>query len=109
MSNQTFTYAGMSVTANGVTKARFGNDMVSRVKKLNHNSNVTFMELPKPMTRAEAATFLMSQDSYSDTAEKRDALSRVIYRNVPKRKSKVQTVANTPAEVNTAEVDNSDV
>ena len=108
MSNQTFTFAGMSVTSNGTTKARFGNDIVSRIKKLGHNSDVAFMELPKPMTRSEAATFLLSQESYSDTPEKRDALSRVIYRNVPKRKA-VQSVANTPAEVNKAEVDNSDV
>lgn len=109
MSNQTFSYAGIAVTSKGVTKARFGNDMVSRIKKLKDNSDVIFMELPSPMTRVQAATYLMEQDEYSDTPNKRDALSRVIYRSVPKRKAKVQSVANTPAEVNKAEVDNADV
>lgn len=96
MSNQTFAYAGIAVTSKGVTKARFGNDMVSRIKKLKDNSDVTFMELPNPMTRVEAATYLMEQDAYSDTPNKRDALSRVIFRNVPKRK-KVQSVTVTPS------------
>jgi len=42
MSNQTFKFAGYSVTSNGVTKARFGNDMVSRIKKLKDNSEHFF-------------------------------------------------------------------
>ena len=39
MSEQLFKYAGYSVTESGQTKARFGNDMVSRIKKLTANSN----------------------------------------------------------------------
>ena len=105
MSNQTFAYAGLAVTANGVTKARFGNDMVSRVKKLKDNSDVTFMALPTPMTRVQAATFLMEQEGYSDTPDQRDALSRVIFRNVPKRK-KVQSVTVTATATDEADADN---
>jgi hypothetical protein len=103
MSNQTFSYAGIAVTAKGVTKARFGNDMVSRIKKLKDNSDVNFIELPSPMTRVEAATYLMDQEEYSDTPNKRDALTRVIFRNVPKRK-KVQSVTVTSTDK--ADVDN---
>ena len=33
MTEQLFKYAGYSITETGQTKARFGNDMVSRIKK----------------------------------------------------------------------------
>ena len=49
MTEQLFTYAGYSVTPAGQTKARFGNDMVSRIKKLtaNDNTDTWFVELPE--------------------------------------------------------------
>ena len=59
MTLQTFKYAGYSVTADGQTKARFGNDMVSRVKKLSGtNSDIWFEELPKAMTKKHQNSYL---------------------------------------------------
>jgi len=85
MTNQKFLYAGVSTTPTGVTKARFGNDMVGRVKKLKDHTDVYFTALPTEMTRAEAASFLLEQERYSSNPIVKDALQKVIYRHVPKR------------------------
>jgi hypothetical protein len=56
-----FTVAG-TATQNGVTKARFANDMVSRVKILAKNgcTEINLVELPKPMTKLEALQYLQT-------------------------------------------------
>lgn len=55
-----FTVAGVS-THRGVTKVRFANDMVSRVKMLvkGGHTNIDLYDLPKPMTKAEVCDYLM--------------------------------------------------
>jgi hypothetical protein len=54
-----FTVAG-TATQNGVTKARFANDMVSRVKILSKHgcTDINLVELPRPMTKLEALKYL---------------------------------------------------
>lgn len=93
MSNQTFKFAGYSVTSNGVTKARFGNDMVSRIKKLKDNSEHFFLELPSAMTKKDAAKYLLDNADIG-SAQTKDALLKVIHRNVPKT---VKVVNTAPA------------
>jgi len=53
-----FAVAGTS-THNGVTKLRFANDLVSRIKILDKNGhiNVNLLELPKAMTKAEVVEY----------------------------------------------------
>jgi len=60
--NKLFTVAG-TATQNGVTKARFANDMVARIKILNKSgcTNINLIELPKPMTKLEALQYLQEQ------------------------------------------------
>lgn len=55
-----FTVAGVS-TQNGVTKVRFANDLVSRTKLLakGGHSPLELIELPRPMTKAEACQHLL--------------------------------------------------
>jgi hypothetical protein len=90
MTDQLFTYAGYSVTANGQTKARFGNDMVSRVKKLSGtNSDVWFEELPKAMTKKEASEFLLENEKFNSDFDIKNALLKVVFRNTPKGSTKV--------------------
>ena len=50
---KTFTVAGVS-TLNGVTKVRFANDFVSRIKILDKNghTDVILKEFDAPMTKA---------------------------------------------------------
>ena len=56
-----FTVAG-TATQNDVTKARFANDMVARVKILTKSgcTNINLVELPRPMTKLEALQHLQT-------------------------------------------------
>jgi hypothetical protein len=57
-----FTVAG-TATHNGVTKARFANDLVARIKILNKAgaTNINLIELPEPMTKLQALKYLSEQ------------------------------------------------
>ena len=59
---KTFTVAG-TATHNGVTKARFANDLVARIKIPNKAgaTNITLVELPEPMTKLQALQYLTEQ------------------------------------------------
>ena len=65
--NKLFTVAG-TATQNGVTKARFANDMVARIKILNKSgcTNINLIELPKPMTKLEALQHLQTLGQTGD-------------------------------------------
>lgn len=56
---KTFTVAG-TATQNGVTKARFANDLVARIKILNKAgcTDINLVELPEPMTKLQALQHL---------------------------------------------------
>jgi hypothetical protein len=56
-----FTVAG-TATQNGVTKARFANDLVARIKILNKAgcTDINLVELPRPMTKLEALQHLQT-------------------------------------------------
>jgi hypothetical protein len=56
-----FTVAG-TATQNGVTKARFANDLVARIKILNKAgcTNINLVELPQPMTKLQALQHLQT-------------------------------------------------
>ena len=96
MSEQLFKYAGYSVTESGQTKARFGNDMVSRIKKLtaNSNTNTWFAELPEAMTKKDACNYLLqNNEEIASNFEVKDALQKVVYRNAPRKTTTVNTAA----------------
>jgi len=63
-----FTVAG-TATQNGVTKARFANDLVARIKILNKNgcTNINLLELPTPMTKLQALQYLTEQGLTGDS------------------------------------------
>ena len=91
MANQTFKVAGITVTANqtfkvagitvhgDVTKVRFTDDMVRRIKQFT-KGNATrcdFVELPSEMTKIEALKYLQSHADFQsvyDQATLADAL-----------------------------------
>lgn len=91
MTDQLFKYAGYSVTESGQTKARFGNDMVSRIKKLTAkgNQDTWFAEMPEAMTKKQASEYLLEKEEIKSNFDVRDALQRVVYRNVPKGTTRV--------------------
>jgi len=57
-----FTVAG-TATHKGVTKARFANDLVARIKILNKAgaTDINLIELPEPMTKLQALKYLSEQ------------------------------------------------
>lgn len=64
---KTFTVAG-TATQHGVTKARFANDLVARIKILNKNgcTDINLQELPQPMTKLQALQYLKQQGATGD-------------------------------------------
>jgi hypothetical protein len=56
-----FTVAG-TATHKGITKVRFANDLVARIKILNKAgaTDINLVELSKPMTKLEALQYLAS-------------------------------------------------
>ena len=91
MTDQLFKYAGYSKTEQGQTKARFGNDMVSRIKKLTAkgNQDTWFAELPEAMSKKDASNFLLEREDIKSNFDVRDALQKVVYRNVPKGTTRI--------------------
>ena len=91
MVNQTeklFTVAGTATDVNGVTKARFANDLVSRFKILNKAkcTNIELIELPVPMTKIEALQHLITlENSTVDAEAVASKLHDKTYADKPKR------------------------
>ena len=65
-----FKVTGIS-TLNGVTKVRFANDMVSRVKILNKDGHkdINLIELTAPLSKADAVKHLKTTDLYVKFAD----------------------------------------
>ena len=89
-----------SITETGQTKARFGNDMVSRIKKLTAkgNQDTWFAELPEAMTKKQASEYLLEREDIKSNFDVRDALQKVVYRNVPKSTRTSKVVVNEGAQ-----------
>ena len=69
MTNEkTFTVVGTAKNADGTVKARFANDLVSRIKILNKAgcTDINLQELPQAMTKLEALQFLTAQGVAGD-------------------------------------------
>lgn len=74
MTDKTFAVAGVS-KLNGKFRARFAKDMM-RIKVLDKagHTEINLVELPEPMTKPAAATYLIDQNFDAGNAEIRDAL-----------------------------------
>ena len=88
MTDKTFAVAGVS-KLNGRFRARFAKDMM-RVKVLDKagHEDVQLTELPEPMTKAAAASYLIDQNFDRGNAEIRDALYAEIDRAAGVKKPK---------------------
>jgi hypothetical protein len=69
-----FKVIGIS-TLNGVTKVRFANDMVSRVKILNKDGHkdIDLVELPTALSKGDCVKHLKASDLYAKFASAIDA------------------------------------
>jgi hypothetical protein len=103
-----FTVAGTATNPDGTTKARFANDLVSRIKILNKAgcSNINLVELPRAMTKLEALQYLQEQGVTGDAgyavanklAEKTKAAKRAEVKVAVKPSKMVKATAKTTAE-----------
>jgi hypothetical protein len=112
MSN--FTVAGVS-TQHGITKVRFANDIVSRTKLLakGGHSPLELVELPKPMSKADACQFLLDsgkfkayKDLISETMDKKNG---VVSAKAPVAAKPVKTVKSKTAKVVAPKVQEEDL
>lgn len=90
MTNKTYSVAGTS-TLNGITKVRFANDFVSRLKILykNGHDNVELIELGGEFTKAEVCQILMAHDKFQ-SEEQQGAIYEFVVRNCKEIKAEIE-------------------
>jgi hypothetical protein len=90
MTNKTYSVAGTS-TLNGVTKVRFANDFVSRLKILykNGHENVELIELGGEFTKAEVCQILMAHDKFQGE-EQQGAIYEFVVRNCKEIRAEIE-------------------
>ena len=100
-----FTVAG-TATHKGVTKVRFANDLVARIKILSKAgaTDVNLVELPRAMTKLEALQYLQEQgitqgDAGFAVANKLAEKSRVAKKGEIKVSAKSARAKSAPATV----------
>ena len=96
--NKTFTVAGVS-TLNGVTKVRFANDFVSRIKVLakNGHEDVHLKEFDTAMTKAEICETLINDPDFTAEAAQ-GAIAEFVVRNCKAMAPKEATPADEKDE-----------
>ena len=106
MSNdKLFTVAG-TATHKGVTKVRFANDLVARIKILNKAgaTDINLVELPRAMTKLEALQYLQEQgitagDAGFAVANKLAEKSKVAKKGEVKISAKSARAKSAPATI----------
>ena len=88
---KTYSVAGTS-TLNGITKIRFANDFVSRLKILfkNGHDNVELIELGGEFTKAEVCQILMAHPKMQ-SEEQQGAIYEFVVRNCKEIKQEIET------------------
>ena len=90
MTNKTFSVAGTS-TNNGITKIRFANDFVGRLKILykNGHENVELIELGGEFTKAQVCQILMAHDKFQGE-DQQSAIYEFVVRNCKEIKQEIE-------------------
>ena len=90
MTNKTCSVAGTS-TNNGITKIRFANDFVNRLKILykNGHENVELIELGGEFTKAQVCQILMAHDKFQGE-DQQSAIYEFVVRNCKDIKQEIE-------------------
>jgi hypothetical protein len=90
MTNKTFSVAGTS-TNNGITKIRFANDFVNRLKILykNGHEDVELIELGGEFTKAQVCQILMAHDKFQGE-DQQSAIYEFVVRNCKDIKQEIE-------------------
>lgn len=88
---KTYSVAGTS-TLNGVTKIRFANDFVNRLKILfkNGHEDVELIELGGEFTKAEVCQILMAHPKFQ-SEEQQSAIYEFVVRNCREIKAEIES------------------
>lgn len=94
-----FTVAGTATNADGTTKVRFANDLVSRVKILQKNgcTNINLVTLPNGMTKLQALQYL--QELGVTQGQAGEAVSTRLMEKISVAKATVSVTAAKPKSV----------
>ena len=98
---KTYSVAGTS-TMNGITKIRFANDFVSRLKILykNGHENVELIELGGEYTKAQVCQILMSHKQFQ-TEEQQSAIYEFVVRNCKEIQQEIEDKMQEAVEAQT--------
>lgn len=101
MASQTFKVAGIT-THNGVSKVRFTDDIVRRVKQFSKGgaTRIDLIELPSEMGKVEALKFLQSHAGYQSPDDQALIADAIADREKPAKTGEVKvkaTKANKPS------------
>lgn len=90
MTNKTYSVAGTS-TLNGITKIRFANDFVNRLKILykNGHENVELIELGGEFTKTQVCQILMAHPKMQ-TEDQQSAIYEFVVRNCKEIKQEIE-------------------
>ena len=90
MTNKTFSVAGTS-TNNGITKIRFANDFVNRLKILykNGHENVELIELGGEFTKTQVCQLLLAHDKFQGE-DQQSAIYEFVVRNCKDIKQEIE-------------------
>jgi hypothetical protein len=102
--SKTYSVAGVS-TQDGVTKVRFANDLVNRIKILtkNDHTDIELIELGAEMTKEEICKVLMDHPKFQSEAAQ-GAIAEYVTRNVKAPAPKAAPKAKAPKAKTTTEV-----
>ena len=89
--SKTYSVAGTS-TLNGITKIRFANDFVSRLKILfkNNHENVELIELGSELTKAQVCQVLMAHPKFQ-SEDQQAAIYDFVVRNCKEIKDEIES------------------
>ena len=89
--SKTYSVAGTS-TLNGITKIRFANDFVSRLKILfkNKHENVELIELGSELSKAQVCQVLMAHPKFQ-SEDQQGAIYEFVVRNCKEIKDEIET------------------
>lgn len=105
MTAKTFSVAGVS-TLNGVTKVRFANDFVSRIKILdkNEHTDVELIELGAELTKEDVCKVLVAHPKFQGEAAQ-TAIAEYLTRNVKTVKQPKAAKTTTSSKMTKLEQD----
>lgn len=86
--NTTFTVCGITTDSKGNSKVRWTQDLIRRTKlfiKQGH-TRVDLVDLPQPMTKLEALTYIANLEQFSNAADRATISDAIAYREVVKAK-----------------------